>query len=291
MIVCITKSRQLLKIGVNRKPQELICNFHSKEIIGMDICVRKPLIATCSKDNTIRLWNYTERKLELKFKSPEINPLSLAFHPSGLHLVVGCADKLYIMNVYFDTLKTAQEITIKQFREVAFSHGGQYLAVSHTSVLQVYSFYTMEVIPNLTITPAKIQTISWYEDDTGFVTCDQSNYVSFCGLDVQPVNMLVNNKHLVTGVLKIPGSSNAYAACSDSTIKEISGTVNKALDVTGVPGQIAMTQNKKLFFIGLAESKMPGSIKCYKYPLNLGDPIEIQAHSEEIRRMKVSGND
>jgi hypothetical protein len=33
-------------------------HFHSEAIVGMDICIRKPLIATASKDKTIKIWNY-----------------------------------------------------------------------------------------------------------------------------------------------------------------------------------------------------------------------------------------
>lgn len=36
-------------------------HFHSGPIVGMDVCVRKPLIATASKDKTIKIWNYEER--------------------------------------------------------------------------------------------------------------------------------------------------------------------------------------------------------------------------------------
>jgi len=292
MVLCITAGRQLLKLSPTKKPQELISEFHSKGIIGMDVCIRKPLIATCSKDNTIRMWNFIEKRQELKFKSPEIAPLSVAFHPSGLHLVIGCADKVYIMSVFLDTLKIAQEITIKQFREVSFSHGGQYLAISHSNVLQVYSFYTMELVTGLTISPAKILSIQWYEDDTGFVTTDQGNYVSFCSVDTQPNNVLVNNKHMMSSVVKIPGTGIVLAACADSTIKEVNnGAVNKKMDVVGMPSQIAITRNKRLFFVGIGEAKLPGSIKCYKYPLNMGECTDIQAHSKPIKKMKVSYND
>lgn len=40
--------------------------FHSQGILGADTCIRKPMIATCSHDRTIRLWNYIEKILELE---------------------------------------------------------------------------------------------------------------------------------------------------------------------------------------------------------------------------------
>ena len=36
---------------------------------------------------------------------------------------------------------------------------------------------------------------------------------------------------------------------------------------------------------------MPGAVKCYKYPLNMGECTDIQAHSKSIKKMKVSYND
>jgi WD40 repeat protein len=39
-------------------------HFHSAPIVGMDVCVRKPLIATASKDKTSKIWNYEERTVE-----------------------------------------------------------------------------------------------------------------------------------------------------------------------------------------------------------------------------------
>jgi WD40 repeat protein len=32
--------------------------FHSSQVTGIDVCTRKPLIATCSLDRSIRIWNY-----------------------------------------------------------------------------------------------------------------------------------------------------------------------------------------------------------------------------------------
>ena len=33
-------------------------SFHSAPLSGMDVCLRKPLVATCSLDRTVRVWNY-----------------------------------------------------------------------------------------------------------------------------------------------------------------------------------------------------------------------------------------
>lgn len=50
-------SKHVLKLQL--EPTNL--HFHSGPIVGMDVCTRKPLIATASKDKTIKIWNYEER--------------------------------------------------------------------------------------------------------------------------------------------------------------------------------------------------------------------------------------
>jgi len=48
----------------NMKFDYLVSSFHSEPITGIDICVRKALIATCSSDRTLRIWNYQDHSLE-----------------------------------------------------------------------------------------------------------------------------------------------------------------------------------------------------------------------------------
>jgi len=48
----------------------------------MDVCVRKALVATCSLDKTVRIWNYIDNTLEV-MKEFEEEASALAFHPSG----------------------------------------------------------------------------------------------------------------------------------------------------------------------------------------------------------------
>ena len=49
--------------------------------------MRKELLATCSRDKTVNIWNYATKSHEISYVWPE-ECLTLAFHPSGLHLIV-----------------------------------------------------------------------------------------------------------------------------------------------------------------------------------------------------------
>jgi WD40 repeat protein len=101
----------------------LICPFHSRAIHGMDCCVKKQLLATCSIDKTVRIWNFASRTLEI-CEVFQDEAFSVAFHPSGFHLIVGFTDKIRMMNVFQKCLKSYKEIPIKGCREVRFSNGG-----------------------------------------------------------------------------------------------------------------------------------------------------------------------
>ena len=52
----------------------LTCSFHHRSVTGMDVCPRKPIIATCSLDQTIRVWNYENKSVH--------TPLSLSLSVS-----------------------------------------------------------------------------------------------------------------------------------------------------------------------------------------------------------------
>ncbi len=36
-------------------------SFHTDTINGLDVCLRKSLVASCSTDRTVRIWNYLEK--------------------------------------------------------------------------------------------------------------------------------------------------------------------------------------------------------------------------------------
>lgn len=54
-------------------------------VTGLDMCVRQPLIATCSLDRSVHLWNYVDRSCELT-KTFSEEAYSIAIHPTGLQV-------------------------------------------------------------------------------------------------------------------------------------------------------------------------------------------------------------
>ncbi len=132
------------------------------------MCVRKPLIVTCGIDKSVRLWNYLEHTLEgMKYFTEE--PYSVAFHPSGLHILVGFNDKLRLMNLLIEDIRPFKEFPVKACRECQFSHGGQYFAAINGPTIQIYNTYSCEPMASFR-SNGKVKSIFWLSDDSGIVS-------------------------------------------------------------------------------------------------------------------------
>jgi WD40 repeat protein len=111
-------------------------DFHIEGVTGVDVSVRKPLVATCSSDHTVRLWNYLDKSAELVRSFTE-EAFSVAIHPHGLSLLVGHADKLRLLTILLDDMRVIKEFPIKSCRECRFSHGGAMFAAVNSNTIQV----------------------------------------------------------------------------------------------------------------------------------------------------------
>jgi len=162
--------------------------FHNGPVTCIDICVQRPLIATCSTyDSTIRIWNYATFKSQLLIafnkledSRNEVSPvLSLALHPSGYYLAVGFGDRLEIYHICSEELRSFKKIIVKNATCLKFSNGGHMLAVAYPRPNQshyyvnLYNAYTLEL---LTPYPLKgpVSTITdllWTKRDESVVSC------------------------------------------------------------------------------------------------------------------------
>lgn len=180
------KLKRLLEKDI--KFDYLYNGFHNGPVTSIDICVQRPLIATCSnEDSTIRLWNYANFRCELAVmfsvkddKLGEINPvLSLSLHPAGYYLAVGFVDRLEIFHICSEELRSYRIITqVKSVSCVKFSRSGQMLAVayprpSHTNLyINVYNSYTMETLTLPLKGPADtIKELIWTNNDETLLCC------------------------------------------------------------------------------------------------------------------------
>lgn len=114
------------------------------------------------------------RTLEL-YKEFQEEAYSVALHPTGLFVLVGFSDKLRLMNLLMDDIRTFREFPIRGCRGVsrtcrnaagarrfctapcsnccvaqcAFSNGGHMFAAANGNVVQIYALMSFENILNL----------------------------------------------------------------------------------------------------------------------------------------------
>ena len=118
--------------------EPLATDVHSGCISGLDTCVRKPLIATCGLDRSVKVWNYLDSSVDLRKTFAE-EAYSIAFHPSGLHILVGFSDKLRLLNLLMDDIRVFKEFPIKACKDAIFAHGGHVFAAIDSQSIKVYN--------------------------------------------------------------------------------------------------------------------------------------------------------
>jgi len=160
---------------------------------------------------------------------------SVAFHPSGFHLIVGFTDRIKLLNVFKDELKEYSFINIKSCREIKFSNGGALFACAHLNQINVYKFYTCENNPDLQYKAhdGSVRCIKWFDDDAGFISGGWDGFVYSWNLyqnkqdtkDINPFTSFSQKNYQFTSVANLPGSKNIiYASGIDKTIKVLEGT-------------------------------------------------------------------
>lgn len=296
-LICTLEDNQMYVLGLSNsdilKSEEmnfdlLSQGFHSQGVTGVDTCVRKPLVATCSTDKSVRIWNYNEKSSELVKFFPE-EAYSIAFHPSGLHVLVGFADKLRLMNLLMDDIRPYKEFSIKQCKECVFSNGGNYFAAVHGNVIQIYNMYTCENVGNLRGHNGKVRSVCWSTDDTKIVSAGLDGAVyewKLKDFKREKENVLKGCNY--TCVVSTPDSRNIYAVGSDKKLKEFDETnqISKEFPTGSVLTQVVLPASGRTLF---AASEL-GTVRSYKFPLN-GEFAEYQCHSAPITRMRISFDD
>ncbi|EGR31811.1 WD repeat protein [Ichthyophthirius multifiliis] len=160
-----------------------ILYFYQKKITGLDVCIRKALVVTCSFDRYVKIWNYIDNTLE-NSKLFDEEAYSVAIHPSGFHIIVGFADRIKFLNIFENDLISFKELTVKNCREIQFSNGGHLFAITNITTVQVFDFYTGEMASHLAFRGSgKVKSIFWEQDDQGFFTGNTDGIIYYWRVD------------------------------------------------------------------------------------------------------------
>ncbi|KAL4832152.1 hypothetical protein H8958_020259 [Nasalis larvatus] len=292
----ITMSLTEISKGEPAHFEYLMYPLHSAPITGLATCIRKPLIATCSLDQSIRIWNYETNTLEL-FKEYQEEAYSISLHPSGHFIVVGFADKLRLMNLLIDDIRSFKEYSIRGCRECSFSNGGHLFAAVNGNVIHVYTTTNLENISSLKGHTGKIRSIVWNADDSKLISGGTDGAVYEWNLSTgKRETECVLKSCSYNCVTVSPDAKIIFAVGSDHTLKEIADSSElpvsqilreiSAFDVTYTT--IVISHSGRMMFVGTSV----GTIRAMKYPLPLQKEFnEYQAHAGPITKMLLTFDD
>ncbi|KAM8756594.1 cilia- and flagella-associated protein 57 [Acanthopagrus schlegelii] len=262
-------------------------SFHSKSITGLSVCIQKPLIATCSLDHSVRIWNYETKVLEL-YKEFQEEAYSIALHPTGLFILVGFSDKLRLMNLLIDDIRTFKEFTVRGCRDCAFSHGGHMFAAVNGNVIHIYSVTSFENILSLKGHNGKVRGIEWSLDDSRLVSCGMEGAVyEWNTQSGKRVSESVLNSCSYTDVAFSSDCKSILAVGTDLKLKEIQDcqVLREVPPDEEAHTAVAVSHSGRVVFTGTSS----GTIRAVKYPLPLQkDWIIYQAHCGPVTKMVIT---
>merc|ERR1719199_660328 len=265
--------------------------YHSQAICGIDVCVRKPLVATCGVDKSVRIWNYLDKTCEV-VRTFQDDMSSIAIHPSGLHVMLGFSDKLRYFNVLIDDLRQFHELPIKGCKCVRFAHGGHQFAAVNMSNIVIYSNYTLDKLGVLISHTGMVKSICWSHDDLGLVSAgiDGAVYEWKVQDYSRKEENVTRNVHYSSVVYNQTGT--ACVACGDDRkiVEFVRSAPSREIPTPGQRvQQLLLSNNDKVLFAGTAE----GSVWAHMWGTE-GQPVEGQQYQiakGPITAMAVSADD
>nr|XP_004559935.1 cilia- and flagella-associated protein 57 isoform X2 [Maylandia zebra] len=269
--ICISPAEETLAISTNRGQlysvslssvdmnkedklhfEFLSQSFHSSSITGLSICIRKPLVATCSLDRSVRIWNYETKVLEL-CKEFQEEAYSVALHPTGLFILVGFSDRLRLMNLLIDDIRTFKEFTVRSCREVC--------------------------------------RIEWSLDDSRVVSCGVDGAVYEWNTQTgKRESESVLKSCSYTGVAFSSDCKTILAVGTDLTLKEIQDcqVLREVPADETAHTALAVSHSGRVVFTGTSS----GTVRAIKYPLPIQKEwMTYQAHSGPVTKMVITYDD
>lgn len=168
----------------------LICGgFHAGPITGLDMAVHRPiLVSACSKDCTVRVWDYQVGSCEVCWQAYE-EPTGVALHPLGFFLALGFSDKVRLMHIFAKELVPFSELPVKNARSLRFSHGGHLLAIIQSKLVHVFSSRTLKKVTQLKGGGKEVTSVSFDPEDKVLVTMgEDGRMLEFSTKTWMPVN-------------------------------------------------------------------------------------------------------
>jgi WD40 repeat protein len=193
----------------------------SARVNSVDVCVWKPLVASVGADQTLRLWNHVDRRVELLKRLPE-EAKSVALHPSGMYLSLAYQERVRLYSVVIDDIREVKDWPSKTCRSQAFSRGGQYLAIATGSQVQIINTFTAGTVAVLKGHQGHVVNITWQDTEQHIMTATSEGQLIVW--DVLSGKRIPGNFSIRSGLTcagAFPDFSRQYCAGSDGLVREL----------------------------------------------------------------------
>lgn len=305
-----TFQQDWMNMTPTKEPEmEPICQrLHTGRINGMDCSVRKPFLITSSSDGSVRVWNTSTNKLEICTYFRQ-EPGAVAIHPNGLMAAICFSSKVCVMNILWSCLRDRRDINFRNATLVRFSVGGQYIAVGHGNLIDIFYSATCELYGQLRGHPQKVRDMKWcatspYPTDNRLITCSTDGMI----LDWNMTEMRKETEHFEkrfqyiavasddrnVWVVAAPTSATVLDAYWKVTLREMdrlamdaaNGCASEDYEFTETSiQQLLVAPHQRILFGGCED----GSLKMMPFPLQTGVQLPpITAHAGAITQMCLS---
>lgn len=123
--------------------ENLISLAHCGNIRGISTAVWRPYAVTVGQDRHLFLWNVAAEQIQFR-KELDEDVFCVSLHPMGHYVAVTTSDSLQIFSVLVDRFHLIREMILAGCRKLAFNSGGNWIAVTRGSSLQLINFITFE---------------------------------------------------------------------------------------------------------------------------------------------------
>lgn len=214
---------------LNNEDKPILHPYHDGQILCCATCIRKPIVATCGTDRTVRVWNFLENSLDI-IKEYQDPVYCVSLHPDGLSMLIGFGDKLRLCSVFYDDIRFLKEFSIRGCRCCKFSTGGHLFAAVNGSKIQIYSTLTYQLLNTLHKHSATVHDLIWGELDTFIASVGNDGAMFIHRFDNQASddagNSYISPNTTNYSITSSPDFSSIYICASDnSTGKQNKGKI------------------------------------------------------------------
>ncbi|KAI5627246.1 cilia- and flagella-associated protein 57 [Silurus asotus] len=251
-------------------------SYHTDNITGLSMCMMKSLIATCSTDCTVHIWNYKIKSLE-QFKQFDKQPLSVSMYSNGLSILVVFSTKICLMNLLYNNIVTVKNFDINNCTECVLNHDCNMFAAVIKNMIHVYNIRTYKKL-DLAGHSETVQSVKWSSDDSHLVSCGLDGAVYIWNILTGIYETKIETNCIYVDLTLFPNTGNILTVNQFNILHEIT---SDGVAYTA----ISITHSERAIFIGTAA----GTIRIIELPFkNDKSWVEQQAHAVPITKLAVS---